>query len=149
MLYVTKIKLVARYWLIDDSNIMRFYSNVLRVSTVSKLHCVFLRHRIEYVGARPICPVFMIKRIFCILEWSKAMVRAMDQNKPQHYNDVILIAMASQITSHTIAYSAVYLGADHRKHQSSVSLAFVRASNAENISIWWRHHGMTLWIYVC
>ena len=61
-------------------------------------------------------------------------------------------AMASQITSLTIVYLAVYLGADQRKHQSSASLAFVRgiqrwpenspqmAGNAENVSIWWRHH---------
>ena len=34
--------------------------------------------------------------------------------------------MASQITSLTIVYSAVYSDADQRKHQSSASLAFVR-----------------------
>ena len=34
--------------------------------------------------------------------------------------------MASQITSLTIVYSAVYSGTDQRKHQSSASLAFVR-----------------------
>ena len=61
-------------------------------------------------------------------------------------------AIASQITSFRIVYSTVYSGADQRKHQSSASLAFVRgihrtgefpaqmASNAENVSIWWRHH---------
>ena len=43
-----------------------------------------------------------------------------------HYNDVIMSAMASQITSLTIVYSTVYPGADQRKHQSSASLAFVR-----------------------
>ena len=43
-----------------------------------------------------------------------------------HYNDVIMDSMASQITSLTIVYSAVYSGADQRKHQSSASLAFVR-----------------------
>ena len=43
-----------------------------------------------------------------------------------HYNDGIMGAMASQITSLTIVYSIVYLGADQRKHQSSASLAFVR-----------------------
>ena len=43
-----------------------------------------------------------------------------------HYNDVIMGAIASQITSLTIVYSTVYSGADQRKHQSSVSLAFVR-----------------------
>ena len=34
-------------------------------------------------------------------------------------------AMASQITNLTIDYSTIYSGADHRKHQSSVSLAFL------------------------
>ena len=59
----------------------------------------------------------------------------------------------SQITSLTIVYSIVYSGTDQRKHQSSASLAFVWGShrgpvnfpaqmdsNAENASIWWRHH---------
>ena len=61
-------------------------------------------------------------------------------------------AIASLITSLTIVYSTVYSDADQRKHQSSASLAFVweftgtgdfptqMASNAENASIWWRHH---------
>ena len=43
-----------------------------------------------------------------------------------HYNDVIMGAMASQITSLTIVLSTVYSDADQRKHQSSASLAFVR-----------------------
>ena len=42
-----------------------------------------------------------------------------------HYNDVIITTMASQITSLTIIYSNVYSDADQRKHQSSASLAFV------------------------
>ena len=37
-----------------------------------------------------------------------------------------MVSMASQITSLTTVYSTVYSGADQRKHQSSVSLAFVR-----------------------
>ena len=43
-----------------------------------------------------------------------------------NYNDVIMGAIASQITSLTIVYSAVYSDADQNKHQSSASLAFVR-----------------------
>ena len=43
-----------------------------------------------------------------------------------HYNDVIMGAIAAQITSLTIVYSIVYSDADQRKHQSSASLAFVR-----------------------
>ena len=57
--------------------------------------------------------------------------------------------IASQITSLTIVCSTAYSDADQRKHQSSASLAFVRrihrgqkASNAENVSIWWRHHAL-------
>ena len=46
-----------------------------------------------------------------------------DQEKLE---DVILGALASQITILTIVYSAVYSGADQRKHQSSTSLAFER-----------------------
>ena len=62
-------------------------------------------------------------------------------------------AIVSQITSLTVVYSAVYSGADQSKHQSSASLAICAgnspgtgefpaqmASNAENVSIWWRHH---------
>ena len=42
-----------------------------------------------------------------------------------HYDDVIMGAIASLITSLTIVYSTVYSGADQSKHQSSTSLAFV------------------------
>ena len=43
----------------------------------------------------------------------------------EHYSDVIMGAMVSQITSLTIDSSTVYSGADERKHQSSAPLAFV------------------------
>ena len=42
-----------------------------------------------------------------------------------HYDDVIMGTIASQITSLTGVYSTVYSGADQSKHQSSASLAFV------------------------
>ena len=42
-----------------------------------------------------------------------------------HYCDVIMGAMASQITSLTIVCSTVHSGADQRKHQSPASLAIV------------------------
>ena len=47
-----------------------------------------------------------------------------DEANLGHYNGVITIAMASQITSLAIFYSIVH-SADQRKHQSSASLAFV------------------------
>ena len=69
-----------------------------------------------------------------------------------HYSDVIMGTIASQITSLTNVYSTVYSDADQRKHQSSASLAFVRGIHRrpvnsphkwpvtrKNVSIWWRH----------
>ena len=40
--------------------------------------------------------------------------------------DVMMGAIASQITSLTIVYATVHSDADQRKHQSSASLAFMR-----------------------
>ena len=51
-----------------------------------------------------------------------------------HYNDVIMRAMASQITSLMIVYSTVYSGADQRKHQGSASLAFARGIHRWSVS---------------
>ena len=48
------------------------------------------------------------------------------------FDAVLMVAMASQITSLTIVYSTVYSGTDQRKHQRSASLAFV----------WWIHRGL-------
>ena len=89
-----------------------------------------------------------------IITMWKAWVRDVFHN----YSDVIMGAIASQITSLTIVDSTVYSSADQRKHQSSASLAICAgnspvtgefpaqmASNAENVSIWWRHHATLCW----
>ena len=70
-----------------------------------------------------------------------------------HYHDVLMSVMASQITSLTIVYSTVY--SRHRSKKTSklrltglcagnspVTSEFPAqgASNAENVSIWLRHH---------
>ena len=44
----------------------------------------------------------------------------------QHYGDVLMSAMASQITGTSAVCSTVCSGAGQRKHQSSTSLVFVR-----------------------
>ena len=72
-----------------------------------------------------------------------------------HYNDVIMSAMACQITSLTIVYSTVYSRRRSKKTSklritglcalnSMVTGEFLpqRASKEENVSIWWRHHGI-------
>ena len=69
--------------------------------------------------------------------------------KISHNGDVIMSVIASQITSLTIIHSTVNSVTDQRKHQSSTPLTIgefpaQRASNAENVSIWWRHHVICL-----
>ena len=65
------------------------------------------------------------------------------QKYQDHYNDIIMSAMASQIISLMIVYSNVYSGGNQRKHKSSASLAFVRGIH------WWLvnspHKGAVTW----
>ena len=71
----------------------------------------------------------------------------------RQYNDVIISAIGSQITSLTIVYSSVYSGTEKLQNIKASSRwhlwgAFTvtgefpaqMASNAEYFSIWWRHH---------
>ena len=65
-----------------------------------------------------------------------------------HYNDVIMSAMASQIIRLTIVYSTVKSRCRSKKTSKlrvsglcvGNSPVTKKANNAENISIWWRHH---------
>ena len=65
-----------------------------------------------------------------------------------------MTTMASQITSLTIVYLTVYSGADKKKTSKlrvtglcvanspgTGEIPAQMASNAENVCIWWRHHG--------
>ena len=68
-----------------------------------------------------------------------------------HYNDIIMSAVGLKSPASRLFTQPFIQCANQRKHQSSVSLAFVqgihrwiprtKASDAENIFIWWRHHG--------
>ena len=51
--------------------------------------------------------------------------RTENENLGAHYNDVIMSAMASQLTSVLIVYSTVCSGAGQRKHKILEPLAFV------------------------
>ena len=96
----------------------------------------------------------VISKMAAILYRSQSVKGATTTGIATHCDDVIMGTMASQITSLPIVYSTVYSGADQRKRQSSVSLASDRwiprrrASNAENVSFWWRHHVHTIFFYI-
>ena len=59
-----------------------------------------------------------------------------------HYNDVIMSAMVSQITNLTL-FTQPLIQAQMKENIKVLRhwpLAAQKASNAENASIWWRHH---------
>ena len=68
-------------------------------------------------------PGHLINRTCDLTEWSEQLIYM--HAEKWHYNDVIMGAIGSQITSLTIVYPIVYSDADQWKHQSSASLAFV------------------------
>ena len=91
---------------------------------------------------------------FCLLKWTCIWIFKTQYQIKGHYTDVLMGALASQSTSLMVVYWTVYSDADPRKHQSSMSLAFVRGIHRspvnsphkwpvtrKNVSIWWRHHG--------
>ena len=59
---------------------------------------------------------------------NNALLKQATSGSDIHYNDVIMSATASQITSLSVVFSNDCFGADQRKHQSSASLAFMRGS---------------------
>ena len=71
-----------------------------------------------------------IKRVLNPLQLKPTIIATVDICFA-HYSDVIMDAIASQITSLTIVYSTVYLGTNQRTHSCSASLAFVRGIH------WW------------
>ena len=79
----------------------------------------------HHKNLRRITPTWILLNVLRILRY-KIRSLQVGEIDGRHYNDVIMGAIASQITSLTIVYSAVYSGADQRKHKSSASLAFVR-----------------------
>ena len=87
--------------------------------------------------------------------WRTDNGKAISCHNVIHYNDIIMNAMASQITALTIVYSTVYSRRISKKTSklcvtglcagnSPVTGEFhaQRPSNAENGSFWWRHHDM-------
>ena len=85
---------------------------------------------------------------------TRGKVYTLKDKNLKHYSDVIMGAMASQIISLAIVYPTVYSGADQRKHQTPRHWTLCEfpaqmASNAENVSIWWRHHNWTIWFWDC
>ena len=92
---------------------MKLIKNVVckMVAILSRPQCVNLRGSIIIIITKAVS--------------TAAAVLTMRTNIIIHYCDVIIGAVASQITNPMIVYSTVYPDKDQSKHQSSASLAFV------------------------
>ena len=103
------------------------------------------------------CVVFLLHENYhnyhCPLSIPLTVVFSKTPSQLTHCCDVIMRAMASQITGVSIVYLTVCSDTHQRKHQSSASLAFVlgihRGSmnslrkwqvRRKNVSIWWRYN---------
>ena len=87
------------------------------------------------------------------LKWPFLTVYLVDESiMCTHHCDVIMSAMASQITGIWSVYSTFYWSADQRKHQSSASLAFVRGIHRRPVNsphkepeTWEQYHCVFWW----
>ena len=70
-----------------------------------------------------------------------------EANLKDHYNDVIMSVMASQITGILIIYSTVCSGPDQRKHQSSASLDPVRGIHRWPVILCTKGHSIKISVF--
>ena len=124
------MKLFRKIWIIhSDPN--KIHSNQI-TTQYTKIYSAHVLRGILYVSAcatewamKNECTSF--KSEIIVAQWRQMGSHIFVNNGLQsdHYSDVIMGTIASQITSRTIVYSTVYSDADQRKHHSSASLAFV------------------------
>ena len=106
---VIKLKHLPRYWP---------FVRVIHRSPVNS------PHKGQWRGALMFAFIYACISLWCVLGYFTG-TGEVSVKLPLHYDDAIMGAIASQITSLTIVFSTVYSGADQSKHQSSASLAFV------------------------
>ena len=90
--------------------------------------CNLIKKNFERIWVKTLCSLILNYRDPTACCWQGGFSSFHRKNVKYssiHYGDVIMGAIASQITSLTIVYSTVYSDADQSKHQSSASLAFV------------------------
>ena len=96
----------SKYWVVPP-----IPRNIIHVSPYFTLH-----NSLHWCNSLPI----IIDSRYIVVEYNTT------QKTIQHYDDVIMSVMASQITSLASVCSTFIRGTVQRKYQSSASLAFVR-----------------------
>ena len=114
---------VWKFWLIIRHDFSKSIWTGIVLSNINQSMISFTTATSQ-TGANPV-----VRIESCVRKFSQVfnfLSHIIGLRKQNHYNDVIMGAIASQITSLAVVYSTVYSGWDQRKHQSSASLAFVR-----------------------
>ena len=120
--YITQCRVIVNW---TRRNNLQWILIKIQNFSFTKMHL-----KISSTKWRPLCPgedesINNCRRSYEMIG-SNLRSAAAKMVQDDHYNDVIMGVMASQIASLAIVYSCVYSDADQRKHQSSASLAFVR-----------------------
>ena len=101
------------------------FQQIIKLTTIASNKVSVIRHAVESRTWRSsyISRFYMNAIPYPGRIWNFALANRCTAN---HYSDVIISAIVSQITSLKIVYSTIYSSADQRKLRSSASLAFVR-----------------------
>ena len=122
--YYSNLTWETRVWSSDSHPIMR---NDNQPHCLICLHQIYIRHPGLYIweGMNRFATQKQIYYLYSTPFVIEITLTNVLSNFKFHYSDVIMGAMASQITSLASVYSIVDSCAYQRKHQSSASLAFV------------------------
>ena len=111
-----------------------FGANIVLLAISTSLTVIVLNVHHRGSLGNPVPPLVRL----VVLDWLAKMLglrkrmrkhnkkQVSDATTVQHYDDVIMTMLASQISSLPVVCSIVYSDVNQRKHQSSASLAFVR-----------------------
>ena len=119
---------VVAYFDVSFTNFHQTYTHVVVwLPSPSCFNIIWIYHTCDRAAQINLIPQ---PRFEDIVEFSIGMLKSLvfeyNDGLQCHINDVIMGAIASQITRPTIVYWTIYSDADQREHQSSASLAFVR-----------------------
>ena len=122
-------------------------NQVQLLAQILRRKCFYNKTQRRGTGAKVYRAIWSGSRLQACTQWG-CLFPGSCRDLIAHYRDVIMSAMASQITSVSIVCSTICSGADQRKHESSALLALCegnppvsggfpsqRANNAENVPI--------------
>ena len=127
------------FWVLYQKHVSKMWMNAYRPPNF--VECNYLC-MLKYKRPPYLCRNFHYKDKTVLQDYCIYDGPAYNQILFIHHSDVMISTMASQITSLTSVYSTIFQAQIKEKIKAPETGEFPaqRASNAENISDWWRHH---------